>query len=178
MKIYTRGGDGGNTQIYTHKATRVDKDDIILECYGTLDELNAQVGMLCSLLSQQKQEALEPLLSTNRAIQRALFQIGFGISDSSQIDAGQTVALENHIDHLQAMLPAQTHFILPGGCVMACHAHICRTVCRRCERVMVALSKQHDVDSKAIAYINRLSDYWFVQARYLNHLHDVADVPV
>ncbi|WP_438863670.1 cob(I)yrinic acid a,c-diamide adenosyltransferase [Neptunicella sp.] len=161
MKIYTKGGDKGETQIYADKPLRLKKSANELECYGTLDELNAHIGMLTAQLTSQA-----PALLTE--IQQALFQIGFAISATSQLSAHDLDKLERAIDDMQANLPAQTSFILPGGTLAASQAHICRTVARRAERHLVRLTEQHQVAELNLSYINRLSDYFYVLARHIN----------
>lgn len=167
MKIYTKGGDQGHTQIYTDQPIRMSKADPVLECYGTLDELNAHVGMLLCHSGSSSEGAL--LVRT----QRLLFHIGFAISADSKLTQADVAELETHIDSLQGILPVQTSFILPNGCVAACQAHICRTLARRAERALVAVSEQHQVPAVCLQYINRLSDYFFVLARHENALAGV-----
>ncbi|MBD3584860.1 cob(I)yrinic acid a,c-diamide adenosyltransferase [Salinimonas sp. HHU 13199] len=170
MKIYTRGGDEGQTRIYADKPLKVSKDDAILRCYGDIDELNSHIGVLISL-SEIHQDYLQH-------IQQHLFQLGYVISATSSLHDNDVTALEQQIDALSDTLPAQTHFILPGGCHAAAQAHVCRTVCRRAERTLVSVAKSQDVSAAALAYINRLSDYFFVLARSLNQHADIADVGV
>ena len=169
MKIYTRSGDKGSTQIYADEVVRMQKSADVLECYGTLDELNAHVGFLVSLLPGS-----ENLLYLQE-IQQKLFQIGFAISATTTLDAQDVSSVEEQIDRLQSLLPAQTSFILPGGCQEAAQAHVCRTVARRAERRMVALTEEHAVPDACLSYLNRLSDYFFVLARHLNLLADVEE---
>jgi cob(I)alamin adenosyltransferase len=192
MKIYTKTGDKGTTQVYTSQVLRLDKNDAILECYWSIDELNSHIGLLSILLigapsEQQKpngQNALNIRLNefVNPAfmfnIQQTLFSIGFAISDKPQIDNNATEALEIAIDAMQSELPTQTKFILPGGTQAASQAHICRTVTRRAERTIVTVAKQQNVPEICIQYLNRLSDYFFVAARYLNHRENHADIEV
>ncbi|WP_416308612.1 cob(I)yrinic acid a,c-diamide adenosyltransferase [Neptunicella sp. SCSIO 80796] len=161
MKIYTKGGDKGETQIYADKPLRLKKSADELECYGTLDELNAHTGMLSALLAEHSPGLLNE-------IQTALFQIGFAISATSQLSDQDLAKLELAIDNMQASLPAQSSFILPGGSVAASQAHICRTVARRAERCLVRLTEQHQVADLNLSYINRLSDYFYVLARKIN----------
>lgn len=175
MKIYTKQGDSGETQVYAKQALRLSKDDLILDTYGNLDELNAQIGLLISMLSDAKKD-FAGLQKDCQQIQQNIFQIGFAISDSSNLNEENIETLEQQIDALQSTLPAQTRFILPGGSQSASQAHVCRTVCRRAERCMVALSKQHAIKPEAQAYINRLSDYLFVVARSINAQLGVEDV--
>ena len=172
MKIYTKTGDQGDTQIYADKVVRLPKSDNVLECYGTLDELNAHIGMLISMINQPDTDTY---LQT---IQQHLFQIGFAISATSHLAERDLTLLETEIDKMQEQTPAQTSFILPGGAQAACQAHICRTVARRAERRLVSLMPEHDVPSLTLSYINRLSDYFFVQARYLNHQAGATEVKV
>lgn len=180
MKIYTKTGDTGTTQVYTSEVLRLDKNDVILECYGSIDELNSHVGLLSSLLTAEQQlrviDPINPAFMFN--IQQTLFSIGFAISDKPQIDESATAGLEAAIDELQASLSPQTKFILPGGSQLAAQAHICRTVTRRAERSVVAVSKQRNVPDVCIQYLNRLSDYFFVVARYLNHSANIPDIEI
>lgn len=175
MKIYTKQGDRGDTMVYAKDTLRVSKDDTLLETYGTLDELNAHMGRLISELNDSD---IERHVAQLQQIQRDLFNVGFAISASNQLDASAINTLELAIDAMQEQLPAQTHFILPSGTPAASQAHICRTVCRRAERVLVALQRHHDLDAVALQYINRLSDYLFVLARALNHANGVTDTRV
>lgn len=171
MKIYTKSGDKGETQIYVDQVVRVSKSDAILECYGTLDELNAHVGLLTSQLRDNFTQELQQ-------IQQTLFHIGFAISANDKLTEADIQNLEQQIDQMQSQLPAQTSFILPGGTQAAAQAHICRTVARRAERTLVAVSQEHQVSELCLQYINRLSDYFFVLARYLNHAQGVEDIKV
>jgi cob(I)alamin adenosyltransferase len=175
MKIYTKTGDKGETQVYAKQTLRLKKDDPILESYGTLDELNAHTGMLISLIPNQKVESLRVQL---HKIQHALFQIGFAISADTKLVEEDITALEQHIDDMTEALPPQTHFILPGGCQAASQAHICRTVARRAERQLVHLQEEHPVPSICLRYTNRLSDYFFVTARWLNQQQDIDETIV
>lgn len=163
MKIYTKTGDEGQTQVYTDDVLRVKKHDRILECYGTLDELNAHTGRLICDLESDNIPAILP------HIQQALLQVGFAISASTQLSDKDLQLLEQEIDTLDNQLPALTEFIIPGGTRAAAQAHVCRTVTRRAERKLVALSEEHEVLPLCLAYVNRLSDFFFVFARWLNH---------
>ena len=179
MKIYTKGGDKGHTQVYADKVLRLSKDDAMLECYGTLEELNAHIGLLVSQLEPLKHLAQQPAMYQQLlAVQQSLFQIGFAISASSKLSAADVGQLEQQIDHLQAELPAQTSFILPGGSIAASQAHVCRTVARRAERRLVAVAQQHPVAPVCLEFINRLSDYLFVLARSINHGLGLSDIKV
>jgi cob(I)alamin adenosyltransferase len=181
MKIYTKTGDRGTTQVYTSEVLRLDKNDAILECYGSIDELNSHIGLLSALMSNidadiNDANSLSPTFMFD--IQKTLFSIGFAISDKPQIDENATQVLEDAIDKLQQELPAQTKFILPGGSQLAAQAHICRTVARRAERTIVSVSQQRNVPAICIQYLNRLSDYFFVAARAFNCRAQIADIEV
>ncbi|MFC3095858.1 cob(I)yrinic acid a,c-diamide adenosyltransferase [Alteromonas sediminis] len=178
MKIYTRGGDKGATHVYVNKAVRVTKDDAIIEVYGALDELNAQMGLLRAQLEQSRTNADDKTSETLLLIQRAIFEAGYALSATSQLTQQHIDWLEEGIDHMQSKLPQQTAFILPGGTLLASQAHVCRTVCRRAERAMVALTSEHEVSDIAMAFVNRLSDWLFVFARLQNHLIGEGDVLV
>ena len=171
MKIYTKGGDQGQTQIYADKVVRLSKSDAVLNCYGTLDELNAHIGLLSSHIQQPI-----PAKAQLQAIQKALFEIGFAISATTKLTQQDVVELEQQIDTMQATLSAQNSFILPGGCTAAAQAHVCRTVARRAERHLVELTAAHEVPSICLQFINRLSDYLFVLARFLNQDAGVSDI--
>lgn len=177
MKIYTKQGDKGTTAVYTNTVERYEKDHEILECYGTLDELNAYLGLITSQLDMTK-AAQQNLADSLQSCQKQLFVIGFAVSDNDKLSADSIALLESQIDELQSGLPAQTAFILPGGCALASHLHVARTITRRAERSVVSLSKQHRINPLALAYLNRLSDYLFVLARYANAQDGVADIPV
>ncbi len=175
MKIYTKSGDSGTTQIYADKMIKVNKSADVLECYGTLDELNAHIGLLVSLITESKQEIETGLLVQ---VQQNLFQIGFAISAKTTLSDADVELLENSIDKIQSGLAAQTHFILPGGHVLASHAHVCRTIARRAERKMVSLMDKHPVPEVCLKYLNRLSDYLFVVARQINHINDCPETKI
>ena len=169
-KLYTRGGDTGTTSLVGGQ--RVAKEDVRLEAYGTVDELNAAVGLLVTLLPADNTDAR--LL---RHIQNCLFVVGSSLAtdidttplhEASRLAEGEISIIERRIDDIDALLPPLNRFVLPGGCEGAARAHLCRTVCRRAERRVCALSVVHTVAENVMKYINRLSDYFFVLARYLN----------
>jgi len=171
MKIYTRTGDKGSTQIYADKPIRVEKDDAVVQSYGDIDELNSHLGLLAAMVIVDHKPTIF-------AIQRNLFQAGFAISASSTLTQADIDNLEKDIDTMSAAMPAQTQFVLPGGCKAASQSHVCRAVCRRAERSVIRLSKHYDVPSVVPAYLNRLSDYLFTFARYLNVSAAVEEVAV
>lgn len=161
-KIYTRTGDSGSTGL--GDGSRVPKDSLRIEVLGTLDELNAHLGLLLTLAlpDGELQAELERL-------QHRLFDLGgeLCIPGHAAIDASEVGWLERCLDRHNQALPPLKEFILPGGNPAAAQCHVLRTVCRRAERVLVALSRQEQVRAEALAFINRLSDYLFVIARVL-----------
>jgi cob(I)alamin adenosyltransferase len=173
MKLYTRTGDQGQTSL--HGGTRVDKDCLRVEAYGTVDELNSWIGWT---RTECDDDSLSTILDT---IQRELFELGADLAGDShtkpRIDDHHIADLERHIDHMCAALPQMKHFILPGGSPLAARMHVARTVCRRAERLCVRLARQQAVDPRAVIYLNRLSDLLFAMARRANQLAGVNDVP-
>lgn len=169
MKIYTKTGDGGQTGLIG--GTRVHKNDLRIEAYGTVDELNAHIGMLSTYNIIPASEM--QLLS---AIQNQLFVIGsYLATDREKADAKKFITsddaiilIEKHIDAINEQLPALTKFILPGGGKAGAQCHICRTVARRTERRITQLQEIYNIDIQIIKYINRLSDYFFTLSRLLN----------
>ena len=171
MKIYTRTGDAGQTSFFG--GSRVPKNDARIEAYGTIDELNSFVGVARASWPDS------PLDSDLSHIQSDLFDLGAqlaspGLSRFPGVPDGRTAALEHRIDEMERELDSLTSFILPAGSVAAANLHVARTVCRRAERLVVAL--HDDSHANAITYLNRLSDFLFVAARYANARLGVADV--
>jgi cob(I)alamin adenosyltransferase len=169
MKIYTKTGDEGLTSLLSGK--RVGKMDQRLAVYGTTDELNSFVGLLISGLKSPI-----PLLTE---IQHSLFNLGSLVACDDPVFLPRLAKLENHaiqnletqMDLMQGQLPALKNFILPGGSLSASHAHLCRTIARRAERELAQwLSENPEpaLDINLLVYLNRLSDYFFVLARWLN----------
>lgn len=175
-KVYTRTGDDGTTGLGTGE--RVHKTSPRIEAYGTIDELNAQLGLV---LTQAPAAALvEPL----RRIQNELFHAGADlcIPEASKekfpgprIETRHVAGLEELIDGLSADLPPLENFILPGGTPAAAALHVARAVCRRAERLLVALAEHEPIGGQVVPYVNRLSDLLFVMARYQNGAQGVAD---
>ncbi len=169
--VYTRTGDTGTTSLVG--GTRIAKDDIRLEAYGTADELNSWLGMLDS--SQAIPEAAH---ATLRTAMNHMFDIGAALATEPESEwqpapfpEAAVEALEADIDALDATLPRHNRFILPAGHPDAARANIARTVARRCERRIIALSATVATDPVAMRYINRLSDYLFVLSRAINILN-------
>ena len=169
MKIYTRTGDDGTTGLLG--AARVPKHDARVESYGTVDELNAALGVAITLdTSRSLAEALG-------VVQPALFRVGAELATADdtmlarldRIGDADVATLERLIDMLDAELPALTRFILPGGTPLAAQLHLARTVCRRAERRVTALAEHAGGGSGVVKYLNRLADLLFVMARFSNH---------
>lgn len=178
MKIYTKGGDHGTTGLLG--PGRVPKDDARLDAYGTLDELNAVIGVVRALGVDAEADAILGRL------QGDLFDTGASLADPNpegrfhgKVGADRIEALEVEIDAMVADLPPLTCFILPGGTPAAAQLHLARTVCRRAERAVVHLGRQPGqfVAPLLVPYLNRLSDHLFVLARAVNHRAGVSDVP-
>ena len=160
-KIYTRTGDDGTTGL--GDGTRVAKDSLRVEAYGTVDELNSVVGMV--LVHEVGQDVADCLSGA----QHDLFDLGgeLCIPGYEVIQADRVEGLENSLDGFNADLPALKDFILPGGGPAAAACHLARTVCRRAERQVIRLAREEAVSPYCIAYLNRLSDLMFVLARVL-----------
>ncbi|MBU5467160.1 cob(I)yrinic acid a,c-diamide adenosyltransferase [Virgibacillus sp. MSJ-26] len=178
MKIYTKTGDKGQTGII---GGRVDKDDIRVEAYGTVDELNGFVGQAITELEQES-ELFSDVLEDLVKIQHELFDCGGDLASVAKkrplkLHEGMIEYLEERIDVLVEEAPKLERFILPGGTKPAATIHIARTITRRAERLVVSLIKQDDtVPAVTLQYLNRLSDYFFALARVINFRLNVPDV--
>jgi cob(I)alamin adenosyltransferase len=172
-KIYTRKGDEGYTSLAGGK--RVSKAASRIDAYGTTDELNSFISCLLETINDKDDR--EFLLR----IQSDLFTLGsYLASEPGTADCLITeediARVEAVIDRTDAMLPPLNRFILPGGCPESAYANVCRTVCRRAERCIVKINRSGSVDEKALKYINRLSDYFFLLARKQNFIHNVEEI--
>jgi cob(I)alamin adenosyltransferase len=173
MKIYTRGGDGGETSLLG--GGRVRKSDPRIDAYGTVDELNAVVGLV---RASWPQSALDEEMGR---IQSDLFDLGARLASPGLEERfpgpspARVTALEAAVDAMEEKLPPLTSFILPGGALASSFLHLARTVCRRAERLVVGLESGNSLP--VVVYLNRLSDYLFVAARFVNQESGVADVP-
>ena len=176
--LYTRTGDQGQTSLVD--GSRTSKDSLRLEAYGTIDELSSDLGLFGA-----HKDLPEELKGQITDIQNALFEVGAYLATPvvkgstpklSGIDV-HTEKLEGWIDALDEQTPKMNSFILPGGSELSSRAHVARTVCRRAERRIISLAAVEYVDPALIAYINRLSDYLFIAARYANFLLGIADIP-
>lgn len=174
MKIYTRTGDRGETSLFG--GARVPKNDPRIESYGTIDELNSHLGVARAAWPDS------PIDAQLLAAQRDLFEIGAhlaspGTSRFAGVELSRIEELERGIDAMESELEPLKSFILPGGTPAAAQLHVARTVCRRAERLVVALHDDDPATQSSIAYLNRLSDYLFVAARFANRKAGVDDIP-
>lgn len=169
MKIYTKSGDKGKTSLIGGK--RVSKDDIQIDAYGTIDELNSNLGLLRDYCSKESDKSF--ILN----IQKDLFIIGSLLaldyskkSNEEHIDFSKNkiIIIENKIDEIDSNLPKMTNFIIPGGHVTVSTCHISRCICRRAERKCIKFAKQFELNNDILIYLNRLSDYLFVLSRKIS----------
>lgn len=170
FKIYTKTGDEGNTGLIG--GTRVAKNNIRIEAYGTVDELNSWLGIVYDQIIDSKKYEIQN-------IQNTLFNIGSTLAcdpnkdikmQLPEVNDNDVLTLEKSIDTMDVELPALKNFILPGGDITASHIHVARCVCRRAERICVAMQLNNEkIDALTIKYLNRLSDYLFTLARYTLH---------
>lgn len=170
-KVYTLTGDKGTTSLVGGQ--RVDKDNMRVEAYGTVDELNSHIGLLACHVRENGDDAIGKVIFT---IQNRLFNLGAYLATENS-DAQSPVygltdddvkAIEACIDKMDAELPPMKSFILPGGSVAAAQCDVCRTVARRAERRVITLSHNAPVNPLAMRYLNRLSDYFFILSRFIN----------
>ncbi len=159
MKIYTKTGDKGTAGLFGGQ--RVSKNDPRLHAFGTIDELNSVLGLV---VTQLEDVGLQKEI---QAIQSDLLAI-----PANRLAADRVTVLEQSIDHMTAQLPELKQFILPGGHPTAATVHVARAICRRAERALVGMN---EVDPMILQYINRLSDWLFTLARYINQQHGVTD---
>ncbi len=175
FKIYTKTGDKGDTGLFGGK--RIPKDDLRIEAYGTIDELNAIVGMLADEVTFT---TLKELL---RLLQHDLFIIGSHLATEPgkslklpALPVHRVSAMEEQMDQWDAELPALKNFILPGGHPVISKAHLARCVCRRAERRVISLGRREDVSPDIVIYLNRLSDLFFMLGRKLAHDLQVEEI--
>jgi cob(I)alamin adenosyltransferase len=175
MKIYTKTGDSGLTSLFS--GGRVQKNATRIDAYGTVDELNATIGVV---------RAHEPSLQSDNMlciIQNDLFVLGSDLATPmdakaqiKRVTAEMSTQLESWIDELEATLEPLRYFVLPGGCKTASFLHISRTVCRRAERCVVTARQTEQISDDVIIYLNRLSDLLFVMSRFENHVTQTSEV--
>ena len=169
--LYTFTGDSGTTSLVGGQ--RVPKDDIRIESYGTIDELNSHIGLLAAMLNEENSQK-----NTLLFIQNKLFNVGAYLATDNGdnlapcfgLDESAIKKIEAEIDRLDEILPPLHAFLLPGGNPQAAQAHVCRTVCRRAERNIISLAKIAKIHPDVNRFINRLSDYFFVLARFNNFI--------
>jgi cob(I)alamin adenosyltransferase len=178
MKIYTKTGDLGETSLFGGE--RVSKDSIRIEAYGAVDELNSVLGLA---IAEAKGEGVKELLMK---IQNRLFSVGSDLATPDteknkklaieRIPADYSAEIEQAIDFYTGKLPELRVFILPGGTKSASYLHLARTVCRRAERRIVALNMSEEINKNIVIFVNRLSDLFFVLARFENFVSDTSDI--
>lgn len=175
MKIYTKTGDRGLTSLASGK--RVPKHDEQVEAYGTLDELNALLGITSGYLSHPQAEILR---TSVQRIQNELFDLGAEVAGYKKstpvIQNHHITTLENEIDAFEKQLTPLRQFILPRGTSASSHFHLSRTVCRRAERWICRIDSKESLRPEVIQYVNRLSDWLFVAARFANNIEGVEDL--
>jgi cob(I)alamin adenosyltransferase len=175
-RIYTRGGDKGETSL--GDGSRVPKLDCRIGAFGTVDELNAALGVVLA-----EPDLPEPLRGPLERVQNDLFDVGadlsvpFGIADRLRVEDAHVERLERLCDDFNADLPMLKSFVLPGGTPAAARLHVARTTCRRAERDALTANDEHGINPLALAYLNRLSDFLFIAARWANK-DSPADEPL
>ena len=175
MKIYTRKGDSGHTSLIDGDI--VNKHNLSVDAYGTIDELNSFLGLLKDYIKDDK---IKDILNK---IQIKLFSIGSilasgknkNISEKVKIEKKDVEYIELEIDRLNKDLPELKNFVIPGGHKTSSYSHVCRSICRRAERKISELNNKSSVDSNILAYVNRLSDFFFVLSRFLKHSDKVSE---
>jgi cob(I)alamin adenosyltransferase len=177
-RIYTRMGDAGETRLVGGQ--KIAKDDPRIECYGTVDELNSFLGAARATAEELRgrHERLRGFVEILKRVQHELFNLGSILATlpedvhakQPRITAAEVAQLEREVDEANAELEPLRSFVLPGGSRLDAELHICRTVCRRAERLLVSLAKQQNVDPETVRYLNRLSDALFVWSRWVNRV--------
>jgi cob(I)alamin adenosyltransferase len=177
-RIYTRAGDSGETRLVGGQ--RVPKDDARIDCFGVVDELNAFVGLVRTTVEELSPQvpALTPFAATLKRVQHELFNLGSILATlpedvhpkQPRITPAEVERLEREIDQANESLASLRSFVLPGGSRLDAELHVCRTICRRAERLLVSLARPQSVPEEALTYLNRLSDALFVWSRWANHV--------
>lgn len=183
-KVYTRGGDAGYTSLIGGE--RVKKCSLRLDTYGTTDELSAHIGLLRSMIDADTLLCEHmPQGALFEWLQSRLFDVGThlampcvqpDLTPACSITETHIAHLESLIDEIDGQLPPLRSFILPGGCMTAAQCHVCRTVCRRAERLITALAEEAPVSPLVLSFVNRLSDFLFVLARYANKMKSIDEI--
>ena len=175
-KIYTRSGDSGKTRLVGGEERF--KDDAKVEAYGTVDELNAEVGLCRELVKETENKKFGSLIQALKTVQNELFNLGTQLAtakgdisyDLPKLSDDAILNLETNLDSANELLSELTSFVLPGGSRLNVQFHIARNVCRRAERRVVTLSKIEKIDPENLQYLNRLSDALFVWSRWISHI--------
>ncbi|HLH43978.1 MAG TPA: cob(I)yrinic acid a,c-diamide adenosyltransferase [Bryobacteraceae bacterium] len=181
-RIYTKGGDHGETGLAGGQ--RVPKDDLRIEAYGTVDELNSFLGLAGVTCSKSDETRHAKLAAIIRRVQHELFNLGSILATrpedvhprQARVTDAEVTQLEREIDAMNAELKPLRSFVLPGGTRLNAELHVARTVCRRAERAVVSLARRDEVPPEAVRYLNRLSDALFVWSRWANQLQGVPEV--
>lgn len=179
-RIYTRGGDKGETSLVGGQ--RVPKNSHRIECYGTVDELNAFIGMACDTAGES--DATARLVGILRRVQHELFNAGSILATrvedihpkQPRVSGEDVKQLEAEMDEMNSDLPKLRSFVLPGGSRLNTELHACRTICRRAERIAVTLAGEEEIPAEVIPYLNRLSDALFVWSRWANRQLNVPEI--
>ena len=182
-RVYTRTGDDGQTRLVGGQ--RVSKDALRIEVYGTIDELNSFVGAACETAREAvtTHPALQPMIGILSRVQHELFNLGSILAtlpedvhpNQPRITDANVTDLESEIDSVNEDLPPLQSFVLPGGCRLNVDLHVCRTVCRRAERLCVTLSREEALPPEIIRYLNRLSDAFFVWSRWSSQIMNAPE---
>lgn len=180
-RVYTRSGDAGQTGLVGGQ--RVSKAGPRIAAYGEVDELNACVGMVRATIAESGQPALAELGAILLRVQHELFNLGSILATlpadvhprQPRITNAEIERLEREMDRMTVGLPPLRSFVLPGGCRLNAELHVCRTVCRRAERVTVQLAQREEVPPEPVQYLNRLSDALFVWSRWASHVSGVPE---
>jgi len=178
-RVYTRSGDTGETGLAGGQ--RVPKDALRIEAYGTVDELNSFAG--AARAGAEERSETKPLAAILLRVQHELFNLGSILATLPQdvhpkqarVTEAEITRLEVEMDRMNEGLPRLRSFVLPGGSRLNADLHICRTVCRRAERICVALAREEDIPGEAVRYLNRLSDAFFVWSRWASHVTGIAE---
>ncbi|HXI41403.1 MAG TPA: cob(I)yrinic acid a,c-diamide adenosyltransferase [Bryobacteraceae bacterium] len=183
-RVYTRGGDKGETGLAGGQ--RIAKDAERIEAYGTVDELNAVLGVARNTAEEliEKHPAMAELDAILKRVQHELFNVGSILATlrpdvhprQARVTDAEIAQLEAEIDKMNEGLPALRSFVLPGGCRLNAELHVCRTVCRRAERICVTLARAEPVDGAIVRYLNRLGDALFVWSRWASHTLGVPEI--
>ena len=175
MKIYSKKGDKGKTSLIGGKV--VDKHNLSVDAYGTIDELNSFLGLLKDYINDDK------ITFVLNNIQLKLFSIGSllasvenqNMSEKVNIGEKDVKGIESNIDNMNDQLPELKNFIIPGGHKVSSYCHVCRSICRRAERRTSELNNHHKINPYILSYINRLSDFFFVLSRHIKHSYNIEE---